>query len=128
VTLDEAIAAFEKDFTVVSVAGFPDVDLDGRFDMDRAPSGARYVEVRSGWFESEDEGAEGWLREAWRYAEDRGGSVLYWREQPTWHSAEFIAVNQAALLNDRVLRSAISLRLGVVYSRLLVSQKSAGKG
>ena len=130
----DMIAAFEKDFRVSPEVGYADDRLEGRADMARAPTGERYVSVTSGglkdegeampgWFATEALAIDAWLRSAWKYAEDRGGHDLYWRERPVYQEAEYIAINQAALMGDPRFRDAITLRLGCVYSRLLVSKK-----
>ena len=138
-TLVEAIAAFEKDFQVITTAGFAD---DGpMLDMDRAPNGDRYVVITSGgersvpgasaaWFASEDRAAEEWLRQAWAYAERRGGGDLYWRQEPVHRQMEFFAVDQAGAMRDVVTRQSITINVGFVYSRMVVSKADGetGKG
>lgn len=139
-TLAEAIAAFEKDFAVSDEAGLVDETLPERRDMSRAPTGALYVTLTSGgikadgdrmpgWFATEDLAADAWLTQAWRYADriiEPGivGSPLYWRERPELLTGEFVAIDQAAMMNDPRVRSEITLRLFAVYSRLVVSNGS----
>lgn len=138
-TLAEAIAAFEKDFNVSPDTGYPDEALDGRVNMSRAPNGDRYVILWAGgireegeappvWFDDDEEAAaEEWLRSAWAYAESRGGKDLYWRERPWYRHEEYVAVDQAKLMGNPTMRAAITLRIGCVYSRLLVSKGETGK-
>lgn len=136
--LVEAVAAFEKDFSVVSEAGLVDPALVERRDMSKTPEGQPYVVVTSGgvkgeavavpaWFAGEDLAAEAWLREAWAYADRQGGGTLFWRDKPEYTEAEFVAVSQAALMNDPHMRASITLRIGWVRSRLFVSKGDAGK-
>lgn len=141
-TLAEAFAAFEKDFRVSPFIGLPDENLTGRVDMNRAPNGESYITLTSGgvklegdrmpgWFATEELAAEAWLTQAWRYADriiEPGvvGSPLYWRERPELLTGEFVAIDQAAMMNDPRVRSEITLRLFAVYSRLVVS-KNSGK-
>lgn len=138
-TLEEAIAAFEKDMVVVrNEVGFADPDADDRLDMARAPNGDRYVEITSGgrkpggqpcpaWFADEERAVEEWLRQAWSYADRRGGKDLYWKERPTYTEAEFIAVDQFALMNNPQTRGDIVLNLGRVTCRLVISQGETKK-
>ena len=132
-TLEEAVAAFEADFTVSPLVGYPRLDEAGRVDLHRAPTGEPYIRLTSGgingdgepqqaWFSSEDRCALEWLRQAWIYAEMRGGKTLYWRRPPQYHEAEFVAVDQAALINDLDMRNAITIKIGTIYSRLLISK------
>jgi hypothetical protein len=142
-TLAEAVAAFEKDFAVSTEVGMADESLPGRRDMSRAPNGQPYIALTSGgvkaegdrmpaWFASEELAAEAWLTQAWRYADriiEPGtiGSPLYWREKPELMlTGEFVAIDQAGMMNDPRTRSEITLRLFAVYSRLVVS-KNSGK-
>lgn len=133
-TLDEAVKGFERDFAVSPAEGFPHEDSGVlRLDMDRAPSGDRYVVLWAGgtrsaeeppaaWFDNEAAAASAWLRSAWAYAEARGGKELYWRERPQYREAEYVALDQAALMGDPSMRAAITLRIGCVYSRLSISK------
>lgn len=144
-TLAEAVAAFERDFAVSDEAGLVDEKLPERRDMSRAPTGEPYIILASGglkaegdrmpgWFATEDLAAEAWLTQAWRYADgilETGvkGSPLFWRERPTLLTGEFVALDQAAMMNDPRTRSEITLRLFAVYSRLVVSKaQESGKG
>lgn len=132
-TLDEAISAFERDFTVCRDIGLPDDEMEGRADWSRAPTGERYITLVSGGqtregtptpalYAGEELAAEEWLRQAWTYAEARGGKTLYWRERPIYTEAEFVAVDQVSLMNDPRMRSSITICVGYVHSRLLVSK------
>jgi len=138
-TLAEAVAAFEKDFAVSDEAGLVDDKLPERRDMSRAPTGEPYVVMTSGgpkaegdrmpaWFATEDLAAEAWLTQMWRYSDGRGGKVLFWRERPELAQGEFVAIDQAGMMNDPRTRADITLRLFAVYSRLLVSNaQESGK-
>ena len=139
-TLEEAIEAFEKDFTVSSEVGWPNDDnVLGRLDMSRAPTGEPYVCVVSGGikeqgksfpahYTSEALAAEAWLTSAWEYAERRGGKTLYWRDRPRWIEGEFVALDQASAMNDPDAAAPPVLKIGHVYSRMLVSKVEEKKG
>lgn len=138
-TLAEAVAAFEKDFTVSAEVGLADEAVKGRADMNRAPNGDRYVTLWAGgvrgqgeappvWVDDDEAAAAAeWLRSAWAYAEERGGKDLYWRERPSYRVVEYMAVDQVALIGDPVMRPAITLRIGCVYSRLAISRGETSK-
>lgn len=135
-TLEEAIAEFEKSYAVHDRPGFVTEDDDGvtRADMNKAPSGDSYVTLTSGgirkedgphlaWFLDEERAAEEWLRQAWTYAEDHPGRPhLHWRRRPVFLQAEFIALDQIALMNDARLRQSITLNLGTVDCRMVLSK------
>ena len=137
--LEEAIAAFEADFTLVSdEIGQADDENPNRRHLDRAPNGDRYVVMTSGGVVAAGEGppalfadeaaaAGAWLREAWSYADKRGGKDLYWARRPVYEEAEFVGVDQAAMLNGRVFAQGLALRLGAVEARLVVSRGAAKK-
>ena len=136
-TLEEAVAAFEKDFTVIDAVGFPNNEnVPGSVDASRAPNGEQYVSLCSGgikkegdqypaYYASEEIAAEEWLKSAWQYADKRGGKTLYWRRRPEFTSREYIAIDQAAMMNDPELRQSMQITVGQVYSRLLVTKASA---
>jgi hypothetical protein len=131
-TLAEAIAAFEADFTVKAEQGFP-IDGTDRLDMNMAPTGDAYVTITSGgeitdrdampaWFASEHDAARAWLREVWAYAESQKGTSLYWREPPTLRRQEFVALDQAGLMQDPMMRRSVTINVATVVSRLFVSE------
>ena len=130
-TLEEAVAAFEADFTVHDY-------VPGDFAT-ASPAGDKYVVLANGgvlvagylpraFFTNEEDAAEDWLRQAWAYAETRPGKVLYWRERPTWESREYVAIDQASLMNDPAWRSSIVVTLGRILSRLAISEEPKPKG
>lgn len=134
-TLEEAVAAFEADLAVSDAPfGYPtDETVPGRVDPDRAPNGEHYVRVTSGgildqgeqfpsYYATEALAAEAWLAAAWKYAEERGGKMLHWRVRPEYTAYEFIAINQAALMNDPEWRGSITAKMGRVSSRMLITK------
>jgi hypothetical protein len=121
-TLDEAIAEFEKDFAVVREIGLLVYEPYERRDMDLTPAGNRYRDLATaGWFADEEEAAEAWIKEAWAYAEGRG-KTLFWKAQPVWKPAEYVAIDQAGNMNDEHLRLCIRLHVGRVYSSFFISE------
>lgn len=136
-TLAEAVEAFERDFRVSDVVGW--AAPGEALDHDYAPDGSRYVVLTSGgqrrdpggsaaWFTGEERAADEWLRQAWRYAEQRGGGDLYWRDRPVFRGVEFMAFNQAAVMQDVITRQSINISVGFVYSRLLVTKGDGETG
>jgi hypothetical protein len=136
-TLEDAVEAFEKDFAVVSNAiGFAgDQEIPGRVDPERAGDGSRYVVLTSGgvkrdlqpvgaWFVSEADATDAWLLAARDYALQRGGKRLFWRDQPRWVSAEFLAMDQLKMMESLEMKQSIQLNVGFVWSRLAVSAGS----
>ena len=133
-TLEEAVAAFEADFTVSDAPfGFPVDEVSGRVEASRAPNGEHYIAVASGGIKGEGEkfpayyatevlAAEAWLTAAWKYAEERGGKTLYWRTRPEYTEHEFVGLNQMALMNDPAWRDSITVKLGCVWSRMLITK------
>lgn len=133
-TLDEAVAEFEKGFTVWNELGCVTPPLLLR-DTRLAPSGDKYVALTSGgvesgsgwaptWFPSEGLAVDAWLREAWSYADKRVGRNLFWAERPTYFCAEFVAVDQVAMINHPAGRNSIALKIGYVRSRFVISANS----
>lgn len=133
-TLDDAVAAFEAPL-IPSLAppGLPDDEVEGRCNMALSPAGLAYVLITSGgpaevggvvpaWFASEEAAVEEWLRHAWSYAEKRGGSRLYWRDRPVMKTVEFVALRQFDVMNDPLLRCAITTKGACVFSRLVISK------
>ena len=121
-TLDEAIRAFSD--------GFEIGDCDGT----RAPNKESWITLTSGglkaddegtpgWFANEDLAARAWLWQACQYAEKKGGKKLYWRSRPVYEEREFIALNQAEMMNDARFLRDIAVRLGTVTCRMLVSKE-----
>ena len=126
-----AADAFETGLIAHPEVGKPVGDYDGPRNMDQAPTGEPYVEVTSdgvwdagasipGWYSSKTFALELWSEAARAYAKTRGRH-LYWRDKPRWVEAEFIPVDQVAALNDPVLRRVTVIKVGFIYSRLLVS-------
>lgn len=131
--LAAAVAEFETGYEVSEERGFerrPGVLRE----MGRAPSGDRYVIVTSGglrledevqpaWFATEELAAEAWLRAAWLYADTRPGRPrLFWCERPIYFRGEWVAVDQAGLLNDPIARQSIVLQIGTVQARFVLTK------
>lgn len=135
-TFAEAILDLEQTFVVHHDAGYPDGEYDGPLDMTLAPNGEPYVVVSGDgildenervrcWYSDEEFAIECWLHAAKHYATSgprKGATHLYWRDKPAFVGAEFVALNQAAALQDPRLRDSINIEVGYVYSRLLVSR------
>lgn len=130
-TLDEAVADFESGLTVHTEVGFLVPDHPGTRDLELAPCGEPYVTVVSGaikrrgertpiWYAFEDDAIDAWLAMA-RITAEAQGRHLYWRERPQWETEEYIAVDQAKMIGDQRARADIVLKIGYVYSRLLVT-------
>lgn len=148
--LDEAIAEVEGWFTVHTETGYPteytdsngDFVKDGPRDLSRAPNGESYVTVTSGgltssmasvFFASESRAVTWWLYAMEDYAETIAPREewkklhLYWRFRPEHESADYVALDQAALL-QRQHGLSLTVTLGTVYSRLVISKlKPDGK-
>ena len=131
--LDDAVAEFEAGFSVSDEVGYRGGE---QVDLARAPDGSRYVVVTSGgagevlggssaWFADEQDAAEEWLRWARTFAKERGGAKLWWRERPVWKAVEFVALNQAAVMQERAIRSAVAIKLGFVVAELSISKGEA---
>jgi hypothetical protein len=132
-TPDEACEELEKGLMVSDEQGF-EAYPGALLDRGRAPNGDRYVfltsggivqegEAFAGWFSTEDGAVSAWLREAWNYAEDCGGSDLYWHSRPALFDVDFVAVNQTEMIGVPMLRGNIALTLYSVVARLVVSRK-----
>ena len=135
-TLEEAVAAFEKDFTVLPATPYHDEDAS---DPTRCPTGERYTILTSGGtrqesgkeaalFRTEADAVEAWLKRAWGFAEANKGNTLYWAQEPRYSAKEYIAVNQAELMNDPAWRGSIVLKLGTVYSKLAIGKVEDERG
>lgn len=130
-TLDEAVAEFEAGFTVHTEVGFDTGREAVGLDRGCAPCGEPYVMIVSGaikrqgectpiWYAFEDDAIDAWLAMARVYAEGQGRH-LYWCERPRWEPREFVALDQAGMIGDPRARADIVLKVGVVYSRLVVT-------
>ena len=131
--LAQLVADFEQGFVVHDEVGLPNADYEGPRDMDRAPTGEPYVTVCSGcilepneapaiWYTERNFAMSDWLMSAKGLAgESAGARNLYWREKPRWVEAEFVPVDQVAAMNDAALKRCMHIKVGFVYSRLLVS-------
>lgn len=149
-TIGELILNLESRFTVHHDVGVPALHYDqndkasdsGARDMTRAPNGEKYVTVVSGGIKephdpppvmfSEESPAVKWFLWA---VEDIADELeparsewknlhLYWRDKPVWLTAEYVAIEQAKLLQEASpLADALALGLGYVWSRLLLSVK-----
>ncbi len=135
-TLDEAIVAVASEYKIIDEIGFDDNDDLGRRDMSRAPTGEKYLTICSGgvreqgessraFFTSDEDAISAWLCAVWDEAERVGKGeklALYWREKPAINRAEFVAIDQVALMNDPEQRSNITLSLCYVGSRMLIAK------
>jgi hypothetical protein len=147
VLLSDAILDIEDRFIVHLEMGRPVLSYDqndkaidtGVTDWTKAPNGERYIMVTSGGWETatmrsimfNDQGrAVYW----WKWAvldyaetvaaEDKWPKLhLYWRERPSFVSADYIALEQANLLaSGNAAALPITIVLGTVTSRLLISR------
>jgi hypothetical protein len=141
----KALIEVESRFIVHEEVGLPIVSYGtddsehdtGARDWSKAPNGKPYVAVTSGGTKLETEphavmfSDEGRAWQWWYYAVlDYAETVapesewptlhLYWRERPTFEVAEYISTSQAATL--QLGHPMFNLRLGTVYSRLLISK------
>lgn len=135
-TLAEAVAAFEKDFTVHDEVGYVDEkNPEGGCDLTKCPVGDRYVTILSGaeqaaahvipvWVHAdrEDLAIDLWLDEARYYAKGLG-THLWWRTRPEIERADYVALSQVDMIRNERLRGAVSLSLLFVYSRLVITKK-----
>jgi hypothetical protein len=136
-TLEQAAAEFESSFIVHPEVGCPNADYEGPLDMSRAPTGEPYATILSGaqardgeavpiWYTDITMAAQDWIDMARHYANGGAsgeplGTHLYWRDKPRWVEAEFVPVDQAAAMNDAVLRIFTPMKIGFIYSRFVVS-------
>ena len=147
-TLAEAVLDIESRFIVHREVGEPVAHYDqqdkaidtGARDMSRAPCGEPYITVVSGglkaqgdripiYFGTEVRAVEWWRYGVMDYAEtiapeaQWGGLHLYWREEPRFESAEYVAMSQATMLGKRsALSDDLTVTLGTVWSRLLITK------
>jgi hypothetical protein len=150
-TLAEAILDIESWFNVHAEVGFADgySDQQGRpfgtaetRDMETAPCGEPYAVVVSGGVYTVGAmpmlfHSEGAAIQFWRYAiEDYADEVapgggwkdskslhLYWRDQPVFERQTYVALDQAGMLRNRSkLASQLTIDVGIVWSRLLISR------
>jgi hypothetical protein len=117
--LCDAVEEFERDKRVLDGSG--------------APDGAKFVIVTSGGqmraddplpalFADEGEAVEQWLFWAQHYARKAGnGSRLFWGQAPRFEARDFVGLNQAEMLGDVMWRGSVSIRLGCVWSKLLIT-------
>ena len=125
-TLDEAVAEFEKDFIVERERGFLVLEPYERRDMDLTPNGDRYVSlITAGWYADEEDAAEAWIKEAWSFAERRTSNRLFWGEVPVWRPWQYIGLDQAGMLNDKWLNTSLQLMVGRVYCTLFIESGKA---
>lgn len=145
-TLDEAIAEVEGWFQVHAEIGAPTeyTDSNGGFvqdgprDLSLAPNGEPYIRVTSAgiltdwpsggvFFGTEARAVTWWLYAIEDYAEsiapkDEWKNLhLYWRTRPIFETADYVATNQAELL-QRQHGLDMMVTLGVIYSRVLISK------
>ena len=136
-TLDEAIEEFEAKLSVSEAVGYPR-PKDGTIDPTRAPNGDAYVLISSGgemragwpfpaWFSEESQAVREWLGHAWLYQEDRGGSVLYWNGEPELIEVDFVAVDQAAILLNPMLRGNLSITMFCVVASMCIEKGKIGE-
>lgn len=123
---------FEAEFGEVSeVVGFK--QDDGRVDTSRAPDGSRYQVVTSGgvrslqhpvaaWFMDQGPAGLEWLRHA-SDAFDKRRGTLYWKRKPQWIEAEFVGINQAAMIQDASLAGCIALRIGFFEAEFAIAKE-----
>lgn len=148
-SLAEYAQSLERIFQVHHEIGLPmdhvrsdgeRIDAGGR-DWSKSPCGEPYITLTSGG--EKDPGtanavlfaAESVAASWFKFAlEDYAASVapkndwgtlhLYWRTQPEWNEAEFIARDQASLVGtEGALAADLYTTLGTVYSRLVISTK-----
>jgi len=144
----DAIAEVESWFLVHEEMGMPayhvapdgtETDVGAR-DMGFAPCDEPYVTVMSGgvikegrqppiMFRDEARAVSWWLYAVEDYAETLAPRAewkklhFYWRQKPVWEITTFVAINQAELLQSRsVLSSMLTVGLGIITSRLLISK------
>jgi hypothetical protein len=134
-TLDEAIASLERGMSVLKGWHYED---DGRTDPDYSAEGSRYRLITSGgeievgeplpaWFTSAEDAAREWLGHAAAHRDERGGKRLFWRDKPAALTVEFTAIDQAAAMNDAILRGSMVTTLHCVVARLSVSKADGEK-
>ena len=130
-TIDEATKEFEGAYFIHDDLHFDD---EGRLDTTRAASGDKYITLTSagpkglvepfpGWFSTEEQAIEEWLRQAWLYTDSRHGNLIYWSMRPKVLSVEFSVVDQQAAIQDRDLRPSMVGTLHTVISRLVISKE-----
>jgi hypothetical protein len=107
----------------------------GARDMTKAPCGGRYITVTSGgtedvygvMFHDEGRAIRWWVYSVEDYAESIAPREkwdklhLYWREGPKFIREEYIAMDQAGIL-QRQSRMNLTLSLGTVRSRMLITK------
>ena len=147
-TLAEAILIIENKFIVHHEVGYPIQSYDqqdkaidtGAVNASMAPCGEPYVTITSGglkehgdqiamWFASESKAVYEWHLFVLDYAAevapgDEWMSLhLYWRQPPEFTMRDYVAVDQAAILQAHPERGdEIILHLGTVWSRLLITK------
>lgn len=142
---DEALIEVQNRFIVHEEIGMPITSYGnddsehetGARNFSLAPTGERYVIVTSGGVKSESEPITVMFSNAdraWRwwyyavldYAETIAPEVdwpnlhLYWRMKPEFEADEYVSVKQAQRLQRG--EPLFNVRLGTVYSRLLISK------
>lgn len=145
-TLAEAIAEIEAQFIVHHEIGAPteynDTTgkwvADGPRDWSCAPCGDKYLTVTSGgvkdqgapmsaYFSSEGRATTWWVYSVEDYAEtiapkDQWSKLhLYWRDQPEYSEAEYVAMGQAELVRGSKPHP-LHVTLGSIFSRLVISK------
>ena len=147
-TLAEAILIIENKFIVHHEVGYPIQSYDqqdkaidtGAVNASMAPCGEPYVTITSGglkehgdqiamWFASESKAVYEWHLFVLDYAAEVAPSDewmslhLYWRQKPEFTMRDYVAVDQAAILQAHPERGdEIILHLGTVWSRLLITK------
>ena len=142
-TLDEATLAVNEMFIVHEEVGEEVISVDGNNkriptgarDMSRAPCGERYITLTSGgWedaygvmFHDEARAVRWWVYSVEDYAEtiaprDKWGKLhLYWREPPAFIREQYLALDQARILQGSSL-APLTVSLGTVRARLLITK------
>lgn len=149
--LTDAIADLEDKFIVHNDIGYPVMSYDGNDkeidtgakDWNKAPCGERYILVSSGgWendhirsvlFNDQSRAIYWWKWAVMDYAETIAPEAqwsklhLYWRDRPQYVSTDYIALQQASIVGRKEMLP-ITIILGSVYSRLLITRKRPDGG
>jgi len=142
-TLDEATLVVNDLFTVHEEVGQEAISVDGNgkefrtgaFNMSRAPCGELYMTVTSGgiedaygvMFHDEARAVRWWVYSVEDYAEtiapreSWGKLHLYWRDSPAFIREQYLALDQARILQGSS-QAPLTVSLGTVRARLLITK------
>jgi hypothetical protein len=142
-TLDEATLTVNGMFTVHEEVGQEAISVDGNgkvfhtgaVNMSCAPCGERYITITSGgtedaygvMFHDEPRAVRWWVYSVEDYAEviaprEKWGKLhLYWREPPKFIREQYLALDQARILQGSS-QAPLTVSLGTVRARLLITK------